>query len=564
MNYVLVKREGDWWLGKIKDIKEDEFFIDFMSPAVAASWIHTRHIWLHHPLLHYNYTQPSSVSVQVAVRQNDHGPYVFRSGTLLRPRMTNEFRSFYYVVLDNQNQSGLVRCNVVRSFQIIERLPSPHEAPICGLRSSPRLVWVKRVIPFDKAFLIQANLSHLKNCVSYSQSNGGTTAYPSHILSNAQFLKNERRMYVRVDNDTVTFIFLEQHSNSPGESAVCQEETLHRRCAEYYRQCVKVEGANRMPAAGIRLTFNKFDSQTETINGLPLPVLENVLLGLDLFDRFRAKRVCALWQDVLARPAADRHLFIDTHQIQKFEVSSSRQLDYVFAVLLEESITIHTRTVSYISSFCDDFSKHTAHLLSLKAVKLDRLVIKGGYDWVGIWHHQPVAAESSFDWTCNCLKEFFPLCQQLILVKYTLSGVLQTPYRMQFGVTHNPYYKMCIEWHEDIAHRELFLDVVVSRLTIDCNGSKSQILRAILMASETSFPFVGYAVYERVAAVYQRMLLTLTYPDDWADIRILLQIYNGFWPDGTARNWNDVDLRKLDVTRLTKMTLHVLDAVFRL
>ncbi|XP_055351539.1 uncharacterized protein LOC129597866 isoform X2 [Paramacrobiotus metropolitanus] len=363
-----------------------------------------------------------------------------------------------------------------------------------------------------------------------------------------------------------------QHRVEPRDAVLWQERALLAGCK---RHCVEWGGTAPSPTPDARVYFEAVDLDTGHIGSLPLPILEDILGRLDLPSRFSVKRVCALWQDVLEKPSTNRHLLIDARTLQvqavatTFRAPGCWKWEYLLVVLLEESITILTRTITYICQSGDKdshrFLTHIVHLLSLKATKLDTILIKDGELSIDIWQAHRIRSQFMIHWTSSSyLDEFRPLCQHLIVVNCTLCGVLESPNRSSQLSCDPVYSKMGVVRHDPLMNAELSLKAVVSWLVIGCSDSKSQMLRTILLASEKSFPPVEQIVSARCAAVHKRMLTTLTYPDDWKGIRTLLQIYNGFWPDGSTRNWDDVDLRDLDISCLTNMTLRVLDAVFRL
>ncbi|XP_055351528.1 uncharacterized protein LOC129597859 [Paramacrobiotus metropolitanus] len=574
-NYVVVQREtGEWWLGRLTDIEGEEFFIDFMSTSVPPGWIHSRHVWPYEPLS----CQPppadrlgDTVPAQIAIRVYDNGPYVIRPGRLIRPGRIQ----FNWVALDDlSDQAGIVRSQVVRGFQLLARLPAPNEEPLYGRRNG--LVWTKHVVPFENAHRIQRNLYNLMFCVQ--------AAFPRR---GAPTEFGDGRMYVRAEDDTVTFIFAELHSEVPDEAMLFNKETLSRSCLEkkYWQYCIS--GSEESPTANShawivipkeqrtedtwvvvsRENTPAVEEETGRFDSLPYCVVEKILCCLDLLSQSTAKSVCTLWRSILVDPDASQHLIIDT-TIFDSTAENSQNHHYRIAVALEAAITQQTRSITYISrarhhDYLDDDPWENAlfHLLQIKGVMLDHLVIKDRHARLRVLRAKHLVPTPIYKYTCHHLLRFIPVCRQLILLDCTLKNFL---YNLNYtrGSISDLLPKMGAKAYLSVTCRPR-RDVAVSQCNLRCSDPPAKLLRTILLAVNSSCS-PDPNIYARVTAIHQRMLQTLSYPNEWAQIREIIQLFNGFRPNGSPQSWQAVDLRDLDVNNLNALTLLALDHIFML
>ncbi|XP_055348971.1 uncharacterized protein LOC129595866 [Paramacrobiotus metropolitanus] len=86
--------------------------------------------------------------------------------------------------------------------------------------------------------------------------------------------------------------------------------------------------------------------------------------------------------------------------------------------------------------------------------------------------------------------------------------------------------------------------------------------RILLAAANDHCPVVSPSVHEKVTAMHARWVRTLNYPEQWTGIRVFLQLFNSFHLDDTSQRWNQMDLRKLDIAVLTRITFAALDGCF--
>ncbi|XP_055348490.1 uncharacterized protein LOC129595490 [Paramacrobiotus metropolitanus] len=106
------------------------------------------------------------------------------------------------------------------------------------------------------------------------------------------------------------------------------------------------------------------------------------------------------------------------------------------------------------------------------------------------------------------------------------------------------------------------LQIRIPRLFLKCSDGKMHMASRFMSAFNDNFAPVTEEMLLKVTIVHARWVRTLTYPDDWQPIRNFIQLFSGFHPDGTPQIWNDVDLRVLDVSKLSKMAVYGIDELF--
>ncbi|XP_055351536.1 uncharacterized protein LOC129597865 isoform X2 [Paramacrobiotus metropolitanus] len=474
-NYVIVQREsGVWWLGCITDIdtEGEQYFIDFMSTTVPSGWIHTRYIWTYeHISDHLPLAGPRGdiVPAHIAIRANANGPLVIRAGRVIRSGT-----ELGYVTLDERDETGMLRCHVVRKYQVLARLPAPNEEPFFGRRNG--LVWTKKVIPFDKAHQLRW-LSWLRFCVQ--------DAFPPRL---GREMFDGQRMYVRVEEDRVTFIFYEQHSQVPGNAVLCDEDTLYRSCTEKHSsRCI---GPAKKPATDCsvavrRLRVHADPGDSCQFESLSVSVIKNVLLHLDLLSQFTAKSVCALWRAILAEPDTGRHLVLDANvfQLRERELFGTVHDNHAYrkAMALEAAITTQTRSIIYISipriigiTHDDPWEKLLFHLLQIKGIVLEKFNIKGRYGQLRVLSAESQLPEATYKYSCDELLRLMPVCHQLILVDCTLENVIHNCNYTYPRIKNSLLPKLFAQKYYGDYDRPR-RDVTVDRCVLRCSDSPSQV-----------------------------------------------------------------------------------------
>ncbi|XP_055333039.1 uncharacterized protein LOC129584753 [Paramacrobiotus metropolitanus] len=518
MNFVIVKRENDdWWLGRIKDIEGKKFLVDFMSASVAAEWIHSRHIWPYREVSHL-FRQPQKTAdfpaalpvAQVATRDIAHSPYVIRPGHLLWVP-----HCFYFFPLHNRvDEAGTVRCNVVHRYQIIY-LPHPNEPPF-----------------------------HEKSCGHWAHVAPVT---PIHLV------------YIRADNDTVTFIYYERYQYTRTHGSLVREDKV-----------LLQDGLDRFRdiyLTGITIVHLPTDStlpvplETSCIHDLPIHLVEDIFRLLDVLSQFAARQVCSFWRALLDAPAIKRDVIVEAPRIlfdiplDTIPVEDERRA-YKFAVLLENSTTIQTRTLVCCSTLWTSsaLARIIVHMLRLKEIVVDVLVIKGG-DMVPLYISFTTGTPTSYECTCPILAKYLPVCRQLIVVDLKFECILQDKQSPNRSFLDSLYEKMGIRYY---SRHTSHLSWPLHNLTVSCGVSGGQLVQTILLAMENACLPAKQTVVDKFTATYARMVRVLKYPKDWDFVRIILQVYNEFQPDGSADKWSGVDPRELKVSSFTKLTIHAL------
>ncbi|XP_055353420.1 uncharacterized protein LOC129599256 [Paramacrobiotus metropolitanus] len=227
-NTVLVQRDGgQCWLGYVRDIDVEYFFVDFDSSTVHAEWIHSKHLWPHHFL--QRQLAGDGSSWPVAIRDRDGGPLTFRPATIIGPLCD----MFCIVRLENENP---VNVAIVHESHFAAQLPTTSGEP-CFFGRTNGIVYQKHVISFRLAYLLnnvqflprflagtcRLALSHTERRYTFTNQYERTvgTDHFAFVCEWAHEPAVRRiefdvgcRAFVRAGVDTVTFICAEVHGTS--------------------------------------------------------------------------------------------------------------------------------------------------------------------------------------------------------------------------------------------------------------------------------------------------------------------------------------------------------------
>ncbi|XP_055354658.1 uncharacterized protein LOC129600227 [Paramacrobiotus metropolitanus] len=423
------------------------------------------------------------------------------------------------------------------------------------------------------------------------------------------------RMFARVGSDTVSFVCAELHGDADGSSMVWDVEGLKDAC----RGSIILQQTmdDKLNTENYRIATSELDALEMDIGALPPFILTHILLNLDTFTRSRMRLVCVLWQSILQADAASRDVILDLpHTCRKRPYWEEVTLPYCnrrekLLTTLNGAVSQHTHGLAFVNVGAatdqldfmnrDNFRKavrHCVRILQLRGVRLPLLIIKNGEDIARKAWFMFLKIRRNNDTgenTCEDLSFFMSVCDQLILLNYTVTlPSIYHPLMVEMICHGNGDQTWLTDGHEvkpranDQSQRTrhttllffccagdqnveqpasepvepVYVKVVIPFLRFRCTETPGEHCRRFMSAVNDHCPEVNQGVYKKVTGVHVRWVRTLAYPEQWTGIRQFLQVFSGCSADGTAQRWDDADLRKINVAVLSRLALHMLDGYF--
>ncbi|XP_055333990.1 uncharacterized protein LOC129585368 [Paramacrobiotus metropolitanus] len=603
-NTVLVQRDNaEWWLGYVQDIDDDYFFIDFDAHTVAAKWIHSSRIWPHrfyHPK-RTNGSVGGSASVQVALRDGDDGPLVFRRAH----NVESVGRMFYSVRPYNQQPpEEAARC-IVHASQFVAKLPAEETESFFTRRcGNCGITYRKHVIRFEAAHRLRGVdfmpkfLSHScrltlvsgdpcdASCQFHMRQYGVDSpdtcvvfcAEKDHTKTAPYSFNVGCRVFVRAGMDTVMFLCAEVHGDAAGRSMFWNEDALKEACQNYLHEQEAREAGNLMKEACINGAI-QYDNGEVRISDLPQPVMASILLNLDRVMQFRTRRVCMLWTLLLDEYASSQNIILDLRRLHAREPYNTEfpikryRCEYELVTLLDRAISRETRTVALLESgrASDRYTRCLSGRFSMlravlraKNIRVQTIIAKDGCDYycapiIAFLGLRPKSNNDFTSYRCHTLGYLWALCNALILVNYSASHPADNT------VLLLELFENAHVWLRDVnfggSRQCSELGVDIPYLHFRSTDTADEQSRRLMTAVNDNCPAVTPEVYAKVTAMHAHWRETLAYPDapEWGAVRAFCKLFSSFGPDHTSSWWDGADLRELDVSALSRCALHFLD-----
>ncbi|XP_055345088.1 uncharacterized protein LOC129592954 [Paramacrobiotus metropolitanus] len=384
------------------------------------------------------------------------------------------------------------------------------------------------------------------------------------------------RMFVRVADDTVTVVCAEIHGGVAGRWMVWTAEAIQKGCRTLLRM-QQLRDANNSISMDFCMNASKPDVDEMSIDELVPPVLAGVLLSLDWNTQFCTSRVCTLWRLIPREYCATRHITFDLRQI-RVKVTAAHAFDaqefaylntYRMLAILNGIITARTRSLAmiYEGNSGNDFYVKLLLLrdiLAGKGLRVPLLIVRNGLDSMKEAGDSFLALKWNYDKGENCrcgmVFSLMDVCQQLILLNYTASD--RNGNESRVNMFHTAPNLPWPEHEPGIARGDADgqLDVVIPVVRFRSTETEAEHCRRFLAAVTTRCPAVTKRMRKKVAKAHARWVEMLVYPDEWSDIRRFLQLFSD---PAETKQWDEVDLRKLDVAALSKLTVHLLDGYYK-
>ncbi|XP_055354092.1 uncharacterized protein LOC129599794 [Paramacrobiotus metropolitanus] len=571
-NTVMVQRDnGDWWLGYVQDIDEDLMFVNFDSSTAPAGWIDSRHVRAQSLLnddlcykMDRKVAATGSYVVQVALRNTENGPHVFRSARLLTS--TTAF-GLFVVQLD---QGITPQRLVVHLWQIAVAIDPVMDAP--PLYNRTRGIYYRKFnVPFvNTGRITMLDMADICDCLdraARTPANSSDGYYPGndHVAY---------RVYVAVSGDHLKFICAQLQDENENNRAEWNLDTLTEACTNCYpTPDLPVLHDIVIDAPQQRLTFDNDGWIADVVYS----VMAYVLFSLDLHTQAEAKRVCTLWHQLLSERCASRHVAIDFSIVEPNELINDSygtpSCHNIFNLSwgFDKALTAETKSLTLLDNLqCTDLTIVTqvfVALMNVRGIQLDYILIKDGFSHPGITSLSDHVSVSDGhlaerEWKCHCLTKLSTVCRRLVLQNYTVGDITDPlEYLHRYDeVPRETLGLLSARFHPQERFQKV--PVTIPYVMLQSEDGNASTLRQFLLAAERNLPPMDASMYNHVRSVHSRWVEILEYPSQWHCVRRVFQLYCGFQPDGGERTWTDVDLRLVDVSTLTKLTIAAINACF--
>ncbi|XP_055332881.1 uncharacterized protein LOC129584650 isoform X2 [Paramacrobiotus metropolitanus] len=530
-NTVIVKRDnGEWWLGYVQDIDGDLFYINFDSSTAGPSWIHARHIWPHE-----YFKGGSSVymgqRVQVAVRNEPGGPFIFRAGRIAYVPL-QKYSICWNVNLDEHlsgDHLSNCKCKFVYESQIVMELPLAEE--LCFYRNNATFVYKKYVIPFKQAYLIR-NLDAVSGCIFPAP------RPPSKIVRWSVFAS---RFFVEFGTDFVSFVVAEGRDTIGGQEIIDSEDYLKRK--SLLAACESLLAVQPPPGAqrSTQLNYNCHDTNMEgfPINDLPQPILVAVLLHFHARVQGRMHRVCMLWHLMLPDHLVTTNVLVDIsvkiddrdvtqNQLLAFKYMNSLYNDeFNLTMVLDQMITSRTKTLTLVDltvSGKTEFENRayiTTKVLLAKRIRVPVIIIRNCRNRYGELIKNTATTEN---YECQNFSKLVDVCDKLLIVNHEFTA--GTFFREQALCLEEPQVipETDRPFVRPYCHDRGSRVVKIDRLLLRSTETIEQHVRLLLLAANNSYPLVNKFIYDKMTCIHKRWLQTLAYPEEWVAVRNFLNL----------------------------------------
>ncbi|XP_055347184.1 uncharacterized protein LOC129594510 [Paramacrobiotus metropolitanus] len=167
----------------------------------------------------------------------------------------------------------------------------------------------------------------------------------------------------------------------------------------------------------------------------------------------------------------------------------------------------------------------------------------------------------NYTFECTALSDIMRVCKQLTLINVRaaeaiIGSAIQILYLDMEAALPEPERRVfmrpghVVKW-----------DIIIPLLRFYSTETPAEQWRVFLAAANANCPVVSQAAFRKVTQLYAPWEQTLVYPDEWVGIRIFLQMLKEPCPADPQR-WETMDLRQLDISTLTNVTVAALDACY--
>ncbi|XP_055340892.1 uncharacterized protein LOC129589974 isoform X2 [Paramacrobiotus metropolitanus] len=563
MNYqntVAVHNDDDsWWLGYIQDMDGDQAFIHFDAKKVADRWVHQERVW---PLLSRNdyRWQPYSAYMRVhaALRDEDDGPFRYRPVRIINKLLGCEICEMYYIQTDTAATNGQpdnAPCEVVQNCQIIKQLP-PAGFPVIQ-ESSSGLLSTKYFAPFSRAQTIFNDTSdkfriimHFRQAFqSRLRFSGVSKCCDAHASGQFRIGQQFRqalesnsynhfsdgfRFHLPIEQAGCAFLLM--HLAMDAEMAQLVTATLTEVLETHLFSRGLFPSIRTRNLHVMELGLHTIDAETDVectgvhLCHLPPILLREIFSHMDLHSQMRAKRVCALWQQLLSGLCLTQHISISLESCTA--VHSDNNNCFRAASLLSRTINSTTNSLTVLGDFLPHNLSFLASVLGVMKIKLPLIVFKDhlitNFGYLG--HLNPICLKHPIT---NVTTLYRNKCGSILLHNWKADHLFTELMRYVFKqAVYGPGSRCAMPLQEqafmrDLTNRSLEwpieqLRISIPRLLLSCGDDHMDMAGRVMRALSDNTPSVTADMLGKVTAVYARWVRTLGYPNDWQAIRSYL------------------------------------------
>ncbi|XP_055341995.1 uncharacterized protein LOC129590675 [Paramacrobiotus metropolitanus] len=575
-NTVIVRHDADvYWLGNIQNISGDYAFIDFQSSKAKPSWIHASRVWpLHFPHDEYRH---GKTQVFVALRDEDDGPFRFRPALRLKIATACghcQTLIFYVETLSRETESTscLPRTDMVDKCQIALRFPVTEPSLLCRVDG---LMFRRLFIPFFGARYFCNYTSDRFHIIKH---------FRDTLKRNAQLatLSDCCRFHLRIQQDGCTFVVISLAADP--ETAQWMATALRGMLLTHIVNRANLPPHDDRNFIGTGELPYKTDGKADQLNkcvsfnNLPPFLLSEILSFLELHSCVRVKRVCVLWQQLLSSDRATEHIRVCFGTCA--DATKSGNLNcYKTAYLLSRTVRSNTKSITILNPFLN--YNYLSDLLEAMEIKLPVIIFKDYTitDCGNLYSYSKVSRSDGrklLEWhgATIWLRFYQDSCQRIVLHNWKLSNIFGKALDQIFfdfcGSELHALPAHEVQWMQTLTHESRIdvlgidkIQITIRKLVLDCSVDWESMISKFMWALDSNFAPVADEVYVKVKNVHARWVRTLAFPQEWDTIRVYLSVFSGFHADGTPKFWNEIDLRLVDVYKLSRMAVLGLAELFR-
>ncbi|XP_055345421.1 uncharacterized protein LOC129593230 [Paramacrobiotus metropolitanus] len=292
-------------------------------------------------------------------------------------------------------------------------------------------------------------------------------------------------------------------------------------------------------------------------------------------------RVCMLWHQMLPEHLVTADVVVDisvklddkpdkdgTQDIlhASKSVNSTWNDEYHLTMVLDRMITHRTKTLTLVnlavnrSREFESRANTATEVLLAKGIRIPVMILR---NCASRRAELIKNTATSGNYECRNFSKLMAVCERLLIVHHNFSFA-EAFFRRPILCSGEP---QMIPEPEKAFVRPYCPDkpgrvVRVNRLLLRSADSVDQHVRLLLLAANNACLLVSQCVIDKITYVHQRWRQTLAYPEDWVAVRNFLNLFSGFLSDGTPQRWDALDLRELDISALSKITLAAIDEIF--
>ncbi|XP_055332076.1 uncharacterized protein LOC129584020 [Paramacrobiotus metropolitanus] len=490
--------------------------------------------------------------VYVAKREEEDGPYVFRSAKVVT--FHGSYRDYDFLnptyVFINPTENGDDigwQDEIVHPWQVVGRLPV--QGQDASFFQRPQLysgLPFKHVVNLDETSVISGAIDEhrIRRAIDVA----------FHLWDTS--LTNADRVFVRFEKGSMIFIFFhiflldDPIKDATGVFAPSSANKLRSALEMRYF------GYNDKPANAEIARSSPFVTDAEKISFITLPwhVLSESLLYLDMHSRTSARRVASSWKKILTCSLASVHIRIDFSTISKEPTTYMDTEIYYVVFLLNRVIKKNIKGLA-----CDNLSHRLegrimmqliSFILRRKGLKLSLILLKNCRIAGGVIPETLEDAAASWNEFLH-FPVLLPYCRRFVAVNWAYTHSLFS----HIGFVGNrPTPPACYSISSPVKRCYL---AVIPLMKFDCSADPQDVVLHFLAMLESHCPPVVECadVKDLFKTVHAGWLSTVPYPEGWAGFRRMLKAldFKGFGSTGAF--WDNLDLRDISGIPLNNIVL---------